>query len=105
MSNLDRDFIQELSRKLAEQGKLIEAGWYGYLLGVLPPDAPDIQVKETQKAFMAGAAHLFFSMMSIMDPGGTEPTDADLQKMKMIHQEMHAFQEQLKAEVKRGKSL
>jgi hypothetical protein len=59
----------ELSKKLADEGKLIEAGWVGYRMMVLPPDAPQVQIDECRMAFMAGSQHLFSSIMSILDPG------------------------------------
>jgi len=86
----DRAHLQRLSRELADQGKLIEAGWVGYRLAVMSPDAPPIQLEECKLAFFAGSHHLFASMMTIMDPGA-EPTDADLKKMEMINEEMQKF--------------
>jgi hypothetical protein len=34
----------ELSKRLADEGKLIEAGWAGYRMLALSPDAPQIQI-------------------------------------------------------------
>ena len=88
--NPDRAFLERMSRELADQGKLIGAGWIGYRLAVMAPDAPAIQLEECQMAFFAGALHLFSSMMTVMDPGG-EPTDADLHKMDLIDKELQKF--------------
>ena len=41
----DRALLERLSRALTEQGLLIEAGWVGYRLAVISPDAPAIQLE------------------------------------------------------------
>ncbi len=86
----DRAYLVRLQKELADAGKLIEAGWAGYRLGVMSPSAPAIQLEECKLAFFAGAYHLFQSMMVIMDDD-REPTDADLHKMDLIHEEMQTF--------------
>jgi hypothetical protein len=94
----------ELSKRLASEGRLIEAGWAGYRLLVLPQDASQIQIDECRTAFMAGSQHLFSSIMVILDPGDSEPTDADLKKMDLIDKELRAFAREmnLKATRTRG---
>lgn len=94
----DRSHLEQLSRRLAEDGKLIEAGWVGYRLMVMPKDAPPVQINECRIAFMAGAQHLFTSIMTVLDPGA-EPTDADLQKMDLIDKELRKFAEELHVRV------
>jgi len=47
---------------------------------------------------MAGAQHLFSSIMTILDPGD-EPTEADMKRMELIAKEMAAFYEELKREL------
>ena len=71
----DRAFLERLSKELADKGLLVEAGWVGYRLFVMPPNAPPIQLDECRLAFMSGAQHLFASIMNILDPDA-EPTDA-----------------------------
>jgi hypothetical protein len=90
--------VAEMSKKLADQGKLIEAGWIGYRLAVVPTDAPQIQLDECKMAFMAGASHLFSSIMVILDPGD-EPSAADLNKMELIHKELDDFAQKMKLKV------
>lgn len=80
----------ELTRKLSDEGKLIEAGAALYEHYVLPADASDVQRQKTRIAFMAGAQHLFASLMSIMDEG-QEPTEADLNRMDLIHKELEQW--------------
>lgn len=96
----DRDTLAaRVTKELADQGKLIEAGWAGYRLMVLPPDAPQIQIDECRLAFFAGAQHLFASIMTMMDED-REPTDSDERKMDLIHRELQIFGAQFEAMLK-----
>ena len=88
----DRQFLVQLSKRLADEGKLIEAGWISLRLAVIPLDAPAVQLEEMRNAFMAGAQHLFSSLLTILEPD-TEPTDADMMRMDLIDQELRAFGE------------
>lgn len=67
----------------------IEKGWNSYR-ALLPKDAGEVQIKETRQAFYAGAAILFESLMLVLDPG-TEPTEADMQRMDDINKELREF--------------
>jgi hypothetical protein len=98
-----RAFLEQASRELADQGRLIEAGWIGYRLAVLSPDAPPLQIEECKLAFMAGAAHLFSSINTILDPG-EEPSDSDLRRMDMIHDELQNFEQEFRNKIKTGKT-
>jgi len=84
-----------LSQKLTDQGRLIEAGWVGFQIAVVPPDAPDVQVREMRLAFMAGAQHLFSSITAILE-ADREPTEADMRRMSLIDDELKAFTEEFK---------
>jgi hypothetical protein len=94
--------VTKLSKALADEGKLIEAGWVGYRLYLVPHDAPQIQLDECEMAFMAGAQHLFHSIMAILDPGA-EPTDADLNKIDLIDKELTGFASQLQLRVDKNR--
>lgn len=74
--------------------KYIEPGWQGYRNVVLPADASDVQLQECRQAFFAGAAILMQSIMQTLDPG-TEPTDADLERMSSIQAELDEFGQQI----------
>ena len=87
---MNREIIDAATKNFVDQGKLIEAGWVGYKLGVLPPDAPDIQISECRLAFFAGCQHLFGSIMSMLDPG-EEPTESDLNRMTLIERELTEY--------------
>ena len=92
----DRQFLERFARKLADQGKLIEAGWVGLRLAAVPLNAPAAQLREARMIFMAGAAHLFSSMMTMLDPGAEE-TEADLTRMDLISKELAAFEHELES--------
>lgn len=85
-----RALVDELTKKLIDEGKLIEAGWTSYDKLVLSSDAPQIQRDECRIAFFAGAQHLLGSIMGMLDPG-TEPTQKDLERMTQIDSELRAF--------------
>jgi hypothetical protein len=86
----DRAFLERLSRELADQGKLIEAGWVGLRVACDLEDAPKVQLEEMRNAFFAGAQHLFSSIMTILEPDA-EPTEKDLERMDLIDKELRAF--------------
>ena len=77
----------DLTKELTDEGKLIEAGFAAFASLVIPKDAPTIQLREMQLAFMAGAEHVWSSIMNILDPG-EEPTAADLRRMDLIQREL-----------------
>jgi hypothetical protein len=91
----DEEFLRRLERDLLDQGKLIEAGWVGYRLAVMPPDVGKVQLDETRIAFFAGAQHLFGTIMNAMEEG-EEPTDNDLRRMDNVDKELQAFLEAFK---------
>lgn len=82
--------LEGLSRKLVDEGRLIAAGFVGLQIAAISPRAPQSQLIEMEMAFMAGAQHLFASIMTILDPG-EEPTDKDMQRLDLIGQELAAF--------------
>jgi hypothetical protein len=72
-----RKLVDELTRRLIDDGRIIEAGWMSFRIMCLPDDAPEIQVAEMRNAFFAGAQHLFGSITSMLD-ADADPTEADL---------------------------
>lgn len=89
---------KDLTKKFADDGWLIEAGFAAFRSLVIHEDAPRSQVAEMRMAFMAGAQHLFGSMMATMDPGA-EPTEDDLRRMDLIHAELEAFTQEMKLHI------
>jgi hypothetical protein len=98
----DRAFLERLTKQLANEGKLIEAGWVAMRLAAIPDNAPAIQLQEMRLAYMAGAQHLFASMIAILDDD-REPTDADMARMDLIHKELEAFRSELELWVAKTK--
>lgn len=88
----------DLSRQFMDEGKIISAGWATFCMYVMPKDAPAIQIQEMQKAFFAGAQHLWGSIMTGLDPDA-EPTPEDERRMELIDAELQAFGERLTAEI------
>lgn len=84
------DLVTGVAKKLADDGKLIEAGWVGLKMAAVAPDAPELQLREMRMSFFAGAAHLFQSIMSVLDDGD-DATAGDMRKMTLIQQELDAF--------------
>lgn len=99
---LDAAALQRLNDALLKQGLLIEAGWVALRLAAVPADAPAVQLEEMRMAFFAGAQHLFGSLMTLFDPDGDEvPTEADLERMSLVANELDAFVAELKLRVRR----
>jgi hypothetical protein len=86
--------VSGIEQELIKQGKIIAGGFAGYRMMVMASDAPDVQVLECKMAFFAGAQHLYTTMMRVMDEG-EEPTDADLSRMELIHEELQQFVDQI----------
>ena len=89
MSDQIRQAADAIAKEYADKGKLVEAGWQAMRILAIAPDAPEDQLREMRLAFMAGAQHLFGSIMGIMD-AGEEPTDADMRRMDLIDKELRA---------------
>jgi hypothetical protein len=70
---------------------------------VLPALANEIQVVETRKAFYAGAIMLFRTLISSLSPG-KEATDADIEVMRDIDNEIEVFETELYARLETGHS-
>lgn len=76
-----------LTRELIDAGKLIESGLAIYANYFIPQDTPPAQVREMHLAFMAGAEHVWMSMLAMLD-AGAEPSEVDLRRMDSIQREL-----------------
>jgi biotin synthase-like enzyme len=88
--------IEEITKRLVDDGLLIEAGWVGMKMMSISDNAPKIQIDEMRMAFFAGAQHLWGSIMTVLEPDA-EPTENDLKRMDLIHKELEQFLAQYKA--------
>jgi hypothetical protein len=93
-SKLIERVATHITKEFTERGKIIEAGWAAFRHLVIAKDAPPIQIQEMQLAFMAGADHLFSSIMNVLDPG-EEPSEADLRRMDLIAQELDEWRNKI----------
>lgn len=98
-----RRFIEEVAigvtKRWLDQGRLIEAGFAAFAHFVIPKDASPQQVSDMRMAFMAGSEHTYSSMMTVFDDA-EEPTDDDLRRMELIHDELAAFRGEFEDHVK-----
>lgn len=100
-----RAVLEGVCRRLADEGKLVEAGWVALRLTCIPAGAPEAQLREMRIAFMSGAHHLFTSCMMTLDEGD-EATLADMRRMDKIAKELDAFlQNELKPLGAKGKTI
>lgn len=88
----------EITKAAADRRNLIWAGWVEYQAAVVPKDAPPVQLRGNLIAFYAGAAHLFSSIMTMLDEG-IEPTDTEMARMDGIAQELENFSALFKGKV------
>ncbi len=75
--------------------RLIAKEWESYRDAVIPAGAGATQREETRRAFYAGAGSLLHRLQSLMGPG-LEPTDADLEVMREVHNELREYIEELR---------
>ncbi len=94
MNTTQRELHDALVKQLAAEGKLLEIGFVAMRFAIIPPTASEEQIEDMRIAYMAGAQHLFASMMSFMDPG-EEPTASDMNRMMLINREIEEFGKQL----------
>jgi len=88
-----RMVAETLTRDMMDQGKIIEAGWIALREVAIPKDASQAQLDDMRAAFFAGAAHLFSSIMSILEEG-EDATAGDLRRLDLIHRELEQFEKQ-----------
>lgn len=84
----------DIAKALADDGLLIEAGFEQLKTMAMPKAASERQVHECRLYFMAGAQHLFASIMQFLDEG-SEPTANDLERMTMVSNELQVWKSKL----------
>lgn len=85
----------ETVKRAADQGKLLEAGFLALVLVSMRDATPD-EVTRARLIYMAGAQHLFASLMAALD-ADSDPTPNDLMRMSLIDAELRAFEPHLSA--------
>ena len=92
------DAADALAKRMIDQGKLIEGGYEIFAHFVIAKDASQAQREEMRLAFMAGAEHLFSTIMGVLDPGD-EPSADDMRRMDLIQQEIDAWRAKLQLRI------
>lgn len=91
---VDRAFLVKVSQQLIKDGKLLEAGWTALrVYGNLDHCTPQ-QLEEFRLVYLAGCQHLWASVISTVDED-SEPTEADMERMNQIGQEIESISPQL----------
>ena len=96
------DFIKPISDEQppkTQNPRLIGAKFDHYASRHIPRNASKTQYIETRRAFYAGVATLWGTVMSLLDPG-EEATDADLALCQSIDDELQEFL----SDVEKGKT-
>lgn len=88
-----------LVKAAVDRGLLIEAGFNAMRIVMVQPDASDQHIAALRLAYFAGAQHLWASIFSFMDPD-QDPTQADMERMAKVHNEMAAFEAELQQRVR-----
>lgn len=92
-----------IANDLINNGQLIEAGFETFRIATIPANAPAAQHHDMRMAFMAGAQHLYGSIMNALDPG-SEPTDADMRRLHMIDSELREIGKNILKELDKNAS-
>lgn len=73
--------------------KRIELEWFTYHAQVLPPNVSDVQVRETRKAFYAGAQALYALLMNQLssEEAGHVGVEKDMQLLSEVDKELKWF--------------
>ena len=74
---------------------LIESEWKQYCITCFGDIGPQ-QYIDLRRTFYGGASALYFLIMTKLEAGDI-PTEADLQTMRDLHNEIHQFNEDVKA--------
>jgi len=85
-----RALAEEITKKLADDGSLIEAGFRAMCILYLPREVSSEQLDDMRCVYYLGADHIFTSVLSVLEPDA-EPTDKDLERMTKVYRELEAF--------------
>lgn len=85
-----KEMLDQLEKTLIDEGKIIDAGFVSMKAIAMDPSATEAQVQDMRAAFFAGAAHLWGTIMNVLEEG-EEPTENDMSRMDKIQAELDAF--------------
>ena len=86
--------LSVFTKQLIDEGKLLEAGFNILNELIIPTEASKTLVDDMRLAYMAGAHHLWSSIMFALD-SCVEETPEDLERMNKIQAELAAWAQQL----------
>jgi hypothetical protein len=93
-------FSHDLEQSLIREGKYVRAGWVGLQKLLWPNgDVSPMQLREMEKAFMAGAQHMFTGIINALSDD-KEPTAEDYRRMELMDKELQEFGLTLLADMK-----
>jgi len=81
--------IADAMKEMADKGMLVAAGFAAFRIVAGDRVPPDVLLT-VHTAYMAGAEHLFTTIMSILEPGD-EPTEKDTDRIELIYQELQRW--------------
>lgn len=85
-----QDEITAFANKAVDNKLLIDTGFLGFRMAVLPLNAAPAQVEAMRAAFFAGASHVFSTIINMLDPG-EEATEQDFKRLDNIQAELEKF--------------
>jgi len=94
VTKISNEHFDNLAQSLADEGKLVEAGWVAMFSTTLK-DADPVQIAEMRKAYFAGAQHLFSSIIGLVDESAG-PSDQDIRRMDSISEELKYWVEEIR---------
>lgn len=92
MSDLNR-LASKVARALADQGKLVEAGWTLLRVSMFS-DRTEDEIARLRDAYFIGAQHVFSSMIGMLSDED-EVTEADMRRMDSLQVELNNFTNEL----------
>jgi hypothetical protein len=90
-----RQMAERIAQELADQGKVIEAGWQIYRSFALRDVQSIKELDRLREIWDAGASHLFTTIATMLEPGVME-TEADLRRMTKVGDEAQAIDNRLR---------
>jgi hypothetical protein len=92
----DRKYLEDLSLRLAGNGRIMESGWVSLRLEALPLNTPADRLREMRMAYMAGAQYVL-GVMSFLDETGLR------RGMETVNRELEGARKELESWVRRPK--
>lgn len=93
------DIASDLTAELVDRGLLIAGGFEAFRHYVIHKDAPPEQVEEMRWAFMAGAEHVWSSVLNFISGSDEELTEQDMRRLEMVQKELDEWREKIMARV------